>query len=166
VGSPKRRVSSSATKGQQGFTLLELTIALAIVALLAALAAPSLASFQRHGRERELREDLRSVRTALDQFHDDWVVGRITRNDDCSPDGWPVTLEVLVQGVPESGPAGHLRWYLRRLPVDPMDLEGKGWSLRGYQNKPDDTVWNGKDVYDLRSASHEESSDGTPYGQW
>lgn len=165
MASPRHRASSCA-KGQAGFTLLELILALAIVALLSALAAPSVAAWHRGAQEDDLRQGLRDIRTALDHFHDDWVQQRIVRDASASPDGWPVSLDVLVQGEPESGPQGRLRWYLRRLPVDPFDREGRGWSLRGYQNKPDDLVWNGVDVYDVRSFSREEGSDGRAYDQW
>lgn len=162
----RARPASSSAEGQSGFTLMELAVVLAILAVLAALAAPSLGAWQRQSREEDLRTSLREIRQALDRFHEDWAAGRIVHNAQSSADGWPVELTVLVEGVPESGAKEKQRWYLRRIPLDPMDAEGHGWALRGYQDRPDADAWDGEDVFDVRSRSQEAGSDGRPYVQW
>ena len=83
----------SSTRG--GFTLIELIVVMAIVALLATLALPRYFHSVDHSKETVLRENLRIVRETIDKFYGD--TGR-----------YPDSLEELVE-----------RKYLRTLPVDP-----------------------------------------------
>lgn len=155
---------SSSSRGQGGFTLLELIVALAILAILSALAAPSIGVAVRTDKERELRQDLREIRGAIDAFHDDWQSGRTAKEGAASQDGYPISLDVLVAGVQLNTAAGGIRRYLRRIPVDPF-TDGP-WELRSYQDAPDADRWGGQDVYDVRSTSHEEAADGSQYSAW
>src|SRR5512142_888345 len=112
---------SSDRKSVSGLTLIELLVTLAILSILAAAALPYAELTVRRDKELELRRSLREVRTAIDAFHDDWVAGRITHTDDtASADGYPKTLQVLVQGVDTGRAAGSKRRYLRRIPRAPF----------------------------------------------
>lgn len=164
--------SSSNKARLRGLTLIELLVTLAILSILAAAALPYAELTVRRDREIELRESLREVRTAIDRFHDDWVAGRITHADDiASADGYPRKLEILVDGVDTGRAAGGKRRYLRRIPRDPFAADAtepreQQWVMRGYQDEPDALNWDGKDVYDIHSASNGTAIDGTQYKDW
>jgi general secretion pathway protein G len=154
-----------------GFTLLELLVTLTILSILAAAALPYAETAVRRDKELELRQALREVRSAIDAFHDDWKAGRISRSTvSASEDGYPRTLQVLVDGAGAGDLKGTRRRYLRRIPRDPFGEASRPlaeqWLLRGYQDAPDTLVWGGADVYDLRSASSATGLDGTTYRDW
>lgn len=162
------RVWSSSSRG---LTLIELLVALVILSILAAAALPYAELTMRRNKELELRAALREIRTAIDQFHDDWTAGRISKlSDAASEDGYPKSLQVLVDGVDTGSAQGGKRRYLRRIPRDPFGDPAKPpaeqWVLRGYQDEPNSIVWGGRDVYDVRSASELTAMDGTKYKDW
>jgi general secretion pathway protein G len=81
-------------------------------------------------------------------------------------EGYPATLEVLVEGVTAAGDASARKLkFLRRIPVDPMTREPE-WALRSYQDAPDATRWGGQNVFDVRSTSGGTALDGTKYSEW
>lgn len=159
-------------KQHAGVTLLELLVTLVILSILASVALPYAELTIRRNKEIELRGALRDIRVAIDEFHNDWKEGKITRSSTyASEDGYPVSLEVLVNGVDNGKADGKKRYYLRRIPHDPFAINpnsaGMGsWSLRGYQDSPDRLNWNGKDVYDVHSYSPDTAIDGTYYREW
>ncbi len=162
---------SAARRGDGGFTLMELIVALAILAILAAAAIPYAELTITRSKELELRRALREVRTAIDRLHDDWDTGKVSRlGNSLSDDGYPRTLQVLLEGVDAGDAKGGKRKYLRRIPEDPFGEPGKPpadqWVLRGYQDEPDSLSWNGRDVYDIRTRSDRTAMDGTHYREW
>lgn len=155
----------------RGFTLIELVVALAILSILAAAALPYAEITITRNKELELRRTLREVRSAIDRFHEDWETGKISKlGNDTSDDGFPRTLQALVEGVEAGDAKGGKRKYLRRIPGDPFGEAGRNpidqWVLRGYQDEPDTLSWNGRDVYDVRSRSDRVALDGTRYRDW
>ena len=165
-------VSWSSKPAATGLTLIELLVTLAILSVLAAAALPYAELTVRRDRELELHRSLREVRSAIDAFHADWMAGRITHAEAlASPDGYPTKLQVLVDGVDTGQADGRKRRYLRRIPRDPFTEEAttehdRQWVKRGYQDEPDAITWNGKDVYDIHSASSRTAIDGTLYRDW
>ena len=162
------RVWSSSSRG---LTLIELMVTLLILSILAAAAVPYAELTVRRGKEMDLRRTLREVRTAIDRFHEDWRVGNISKTGEgVSDDGFPKTLEVLVDGAEAGDAKGGKRKYLRRVPRDPLGEADKDadeqWVLRGYQDEPDALSWNRVDVYDLRTANEGTAIDGTQYQDW
>lgn len=156
----------------KGFTLIELLVALAILSILAAVSLPFVEVTVIRTKELELHSVLREVRTAIENLHEDWVDGRISKtNTKVSEDGYPKTLQVLVDGVERSNAKGNKIRYLRRIPTDPFtdndndDPEAQ-WKIRGYQDELDSSVWGGHDVYDIRSMSDKAALDGTHYRDW
>lgn len=168
--SVRRASSSSDVRRQAGLTLIELLVTLVILSILASAAIPFAEMTVRRDREQELRRALREVRTAIDNFHDDWGAGRISKlTDAASEDGYPKTLQVLVDGVDTGQAKGGKRRYLRRVPTDPFaDPEKKPeeqWLLRGYQDDRG-ASWGGADIYDIQSMSDRVAVDGTRYKDW
>lgn len=155
----------------KGFTLIELLVALAILSILAAVALPYVEITVVRTKELELHSALREVRTAIDNFHEDWGSGKISKmNANVSEDGYPRSLNILVEGVESNDVKGGKRRYLRRVPRDPFSenenpLE-ESWAIRSYQDELDGKVWSGLDVYDIRSKSDRTALDGTRYRDW
>ncbi len=87
----------------RGFTLVELLVVLAIIATLLALAAPRYFQHVERSKEAVLRENLATMRDAIDQYHAD--TGR-----------WPESLAALVD-----------KRYLRAVPVDPVTERNDTW---------------------------------------
>lgn len=88
---------------RHGFTLIELMVVMAIIALLLSIATPRYFRHVDHAREVALRETLAVLRDSIDKFHGD--TGR-----------YPQDLEELVS-----------RHYLARLPMDPVSERRDTW---------------------------------------
>jgi general secretion pathway protein G len=167
----RRCVLHASWSSSSGLTLVELLVTLVILSILALAAVPYAEIAVRREKELELRRTLREVRTAIDRFHEDWRTGAISKTSDAtSDDGFPKTLEVLVEGAEAGDAKGGTRKYLRRIPSDPFGERGEDpldqWVVRGYQDEPDSSSWNGVDVYDIRTASEATALDGTLYNTW
>jgi general secretion pathway protein G len=146
----------------KGFTLVELLVVVAIVALLASIAAPLAEMSWQRGKEQELRHALRQIREAIDAYKRASDEGRIERKADAS--GYPATLAVLVDGVEDkTDPEKSKVFFLRRVPRDPMS--GEDWGLRSYASPANDPQ-PGKDVYDVYSRSDEVGLNRVPYREW
>ena len=83
----------------RGFTLIELMIVMAILALLASVAVPFGQLVQQRQKETELRESLRQIRNALDAYQQAWKDGRIEALKTEGASGYPPDLDVLWKGV-------------------------------------------------------------------
>ena len=160
-------------KVRRGFTLIEMLVVLAIVAILATAAVPLQEMGLRRVQEQALRSGLRSIRGALDAHRAAVEARRIPPGPDGSP--WPATLATLVQGVPLLDEQGQLprdgpRLYLlRQLPRDPfadptLSAE-QTWALRA-STSPPDAPSPGADVFDVRSRSPRQALDGSAYPSW
>lgn len=121
---------------KRGFTLIELMVVLAIIALLLSLVAPNYAARISRAEETVLRENLSIMRDALDKHYSD--AGR-----------YPDTLEDLVN-----------KRYLRSIPEDPVTKSSNTWVTVA----PDDPAKGG--VYDVHSGAKGAGSNGKPYAEW
>lgn len=148
---------------ERGLTLLELTVAMTIVSILAVGILPLSEVSYRRAREIELRRALRVIRNALDEYKALADQGQIAV--DPSESGYPPDLESLVDGVELTDAQATRKKFLRRLPRDPMTAAGE-WGRRSYADDPDSSVWGGQDVYDVYSTSDREALDGTRYSSW
>lgn len=153
----------------RGFSYIELVVSIAILALLATAAVPYLENTVKRQKERELKSNLREIRTAIDAYKKAYNEGKITQI--VGESGYPKRLDDLVTGVPDQTDQQKrpLR-FLRRLPADPMFIgtyqsPAETWGKRSYDSDPD-APREGADVYDVYSKSEEKGLDGTLYNQW
>lgn len=153
---------------QKGLTLLELLLAVVIMAILASAVLPMAEVAVRRSKELDLRRNLREIRTAIDEYKADFDRAVKEKKIIASIDdtGYPPGLDTLVEGSDWSGLYPYKRRYLRKIPRDPFDEYDEGWGLRSYQDEPDDYFQSGEDVYDVFSQSSRLGLDGTPYNTW
>ena len=155
-------------RAQAGFSLVEVVVTVAIVALLAGIAAPLTETVVRRGKEQDLKQALYQLRDAIDAYKVAADAGYIEKSADSS--GYPESLEVLVEGVRDMrSPKGAKVYFLRRIPRDPFaDPElpaAESWGLRSYASPPDAPV-EGADVFDVYSLSPGVGLNGVPYREW
>jgi len=156
--------------GRPGFTIAEMIIVLAVVAVLAMSALPLGKMAVKRQNEIELQRDLRLMREAIDAYKKLADEKRIEVGEDT--EGYPPTLEILVKGVlvqdkDAKGKAGGKKVvkFLRRIPKDPM-TNSYDWGLRSYQDDFDSDVWGEENVYDVYTNSPAVALDGTKYRDW
>jgi general secretion pathway protein G len=144
----------------QGFTLIELIVATAILALLTTMALPLARLTIKREKEKELRYDLWQMRDAIDRYKD--IADRGAIQIKLGSQGYPPDLDTLVNGVDIAGKKVR---FLRKIPVDPMTGKAE-WGLRAVQDDPDSDSWSGDDVFDVYSKSDGTALDGTKYKEW
>lgn len=153
----------------RGFTLIELVITLAIVGLLAGIAVPVMELATQRSREQDLRLALREIRKGIDAYKQAVDDGRIARI--VGESGYPPSLKVLVEGVPDAlSPNKRRIYFLRRIPRDPLFVDPtlapeQTWGLRSYESDPDSPS-QGRDVYDVYSTSAGVGINRIPYREW
>jgi general secretion pathway protein G len=147
-------------KGERGLTLVELIVTVAILAILAAGAAPIARFKVKREKERELRYDLWTMRDAIDKYKDAADKGAFQTKVDSQ--NYPPDLETLVNGVDVQGKKVR---FLRHIPVDPMTGKTE-WGLRSMQDDPTSDSYGGQSVFDVYSKSQGTALDGTKYSEW
>ncbi|WP_422011626.1 type II secretion system protein [Roseateles sp.] len=121
-----------------GFTLIELIVVMAIVALLASIAAPRYFASLQKSKETALLSSLNTMRDAIDQYAAD--KGR-----------YPDSLQELAD----------MR-YIRGIPEDPLTASRETWLELP---PPTDMQASGR-VWDVRSGAAGRSADGRLYADW
>lgn len=154
---------SKLVRNFNGVTLIELITAMAIISILATGILPLSVITYKRTKEIELKQNLRIIRKAIDEYKR--LVDEDKIEKDALASGYPKDLDVLVQGVTLKGPVPQKVKFLRRIPKDPMTEDGE-WGLRSYADDPDSDIWGGQDVYDVYSTSDKEALDGTYYRDW
>jgi len=131
-----RLPSATGASRPQGFTLVELLIVMAILAMLLSLAAPRYFDSLERAKEASLRTNLRMLRESIDKYRGD--KGR-----------FPESLQQLVDAR-----------YLRAIPIDPVTDSAGTWVLLPH---PDGTL---PGAYDVRSGAATASRDGSAFQTW
>jgi general secretion pathway protein G len=153
----------SCLKRERGFTLIELLVTVMILSILVGVAVPLARNSIKRQREIELREDLRLMRTAIDKYKDLSDRGFIMVKVDT--EGYPESLQVLVDGVQLVGQVDKKVKFLRKIPIDPMTNTTE-WGQKSYQDDPKATSWGGQNVFDVYTKSEGTAFDGTKYKEW
>jgi general secretion pathway protein G len=131
AGAPARHAAA-------GFTLIELIVVMAIVALLVSIAAPRYFQSVERARENTLRTSLNVMRDAIDQYAAD--KGR-----------YPDSLDELAAAR-----------YLRQVPEDPLTGRRDSWVPL---MPPADSALAGG-LFDVRSGAAGRAGDGRLYADW
>lgn len=153
------QLANMARRRQRGFTLLELIVATAILAILVGAAFPLVKITIYRERERELREDLWMIRDGIDRYKD--AADRGAFQTKVGSENYPPDMDTLVTGVDA---AGKKLKFLRRIPVDPMTKQE--WGMRSTQDDKDSDSWGEQNVFDVYSKSDQTALDGTKYKDW
>ena len=119
-----------------GFTLVELLVVLAILAMLLTLSLPRYFSSIERAKEAALKQDLNTLRESIDKFYAD--TGQ-----------YPKILDDLVE-----------KKYIRKLPVDPITESTTTWLLTA----PEPPLEG--DIADIHSGALGTAKDGTQYADW
>jgi len=150
-----------------GYTTIELLVVMAVLGILATAAMPLVELTATRNKERELKQALWEIRRAIDGYKMAYDAGRIAKNG--PPSGYPPSLAVLSQGVPDLATGGQVMYLLRRIPKDPFAPDNvkaeASWGLRSYQSPPEDPK-EGADVFDVYSMSDKVGMNGIPYRLW
>jgi len=150
-----------------GFTLVELLVTLALLALLVTSASPVLQLNAKRDKERELKRALWQIRDALDAYKDAVDQGLIKKTANSS--GYPPNLAILVTGVENAQDTKKKKlFFLRRIPRDPFAADATlsnaaTWQLRAYDGALDEMA---QDVYDVSSRSPAMGINQQPYSEW
>ncbi|WP_410209733.1 type II secretion system protein [Aquirhabdus sp.] len=120
----------------RGFTMIELLVVLAVIAMLLSIVAPRYIHQADRAKEAALKENLSTLRVAIDQYYGDKGT-------------YPERLEQLVQAH-----------YLRKIPLDPVKNSDSAWSLV-LQDEEGHKV-----IYDVKSTAIGKSLDGSVYSSW
>ena len=156
-------------QGSRGFTLIELVVTVAIVALLAGIALPVAELAVRRQKEQALYAALREIRGAIDAYKLAADQGRIRKSVEQS--GYPESLDALVAGVEDArSPKQEKIYFLRRLPRDPLFPQADAraadtWGKRSYASPPD-APREGNDVFDVYSLAPGSGLNGVAYRDW
>jgi general secretion pathway protein G len=152
---------------EAGFTFLEMVATAGILMILATAILPMARITRTRTREIELRRELRTMRTAIDRYHQAVQEGKIGGTDvKLGSNGYPPDLETLVDGVNQVGRADGLKLkFLRRIPIDPLTGTAE-WGMRCYQEERTSDSWCGQNVWDVYTKSQGKGLDGTRYKEW
>lgn len=126
------------TSSRSGFTLIELIVVLAIIALLASLVTPRYFRSLDNAREATLKTSLNVMRDAIDKYVAD-------------KGSYPASLDELIR-----------QGYLRQIPEDPLTGSRDSWQMLP---PAQDSLIKGM-LADVRSGAHGAAQNGQPYSSW
>jgi general secretion pathway protein G len=128
-------------RGENGFTLIELIIVMTVIGILASVAIPFFVNSVKRSREAVLKEDLHTMRAAIDSY----TVDR---------EQAPQSLDDLVQ-------AG----YLKSVPIDPITTKADTWITSQSDVLTSISETQGG-ISDVHSGAQGLATDGSSYNSW
>ncbi len=127
--------------GRRGFTLIEMMIVMAIIAILVSIAVPLYQKSIMRSKESVLRNNLFTLRTVIDEYTYDKQKA-------------PQSLEDLVNDG-----------YLRAVPVDPITGSSQTWKVI-MEDAMTSVNQTEPGIFDVHSGSDQTSLEGTAYSEW
>lgn len=124
-----------------GFTMIELMIVMAIIAVLLSVALPIYTRSITRAKESVLKNNLFTLRSVIDEFTYDKQKA-------------PQTLQDLVS-----------EGYLRQIPIDPITNSADTWKLI-MEDSQSSVSQSEPGLFDVRSGADKNSLEGTPYSDW
>lgn len=121
---------------KKGFTLIELLVVIAIIGILAAMILASITGARKKARDAQRKNDLRQVKTALEQYMQD------------NQEKYPITTTWGVCGTTPSGMMGALcaGSYMKNTVADPLNTgsnvytytssDGSTYTMQAYLESP------------------------------
>ena len=128
-------------RAQAGWTLIELVIVMAIIAVLASMAVVGTRNAVLLAREATLKEDLFRMRDAIDQYYAD--KGK-----------YPADLQALVTDQ-----------YMREVPVDPVNQSRDSWQTVPAEPDPTNPAGDAG-IFNVKSGAEGTSLQGQPYSEF
>ncbi len=125
-----------------GFTLVELMIVISILLVLMSIAIPMYEQSIVHAKETVLKQDLFTIRRAIDQYTEDKQKA-------------PQALDDLIS-------AG----YMKKMPKDPFTNATDTWQAEQGEDFSDVNQQEPPGIVDVHSGSTITSSDGSAYSSW
>ncbi len=140
-GESMTKLAALSNRRRFGFTLIELMIVMAVIAVLMSVALPIYTRSIQRSKESVLKNNLFTLRTVIDEYTYDKQKA-------------PQTLQDLVSDG-----------YLRQVPMDPITGNNESWKLimEDATNTVNQTQ---PGIFDVRSGSDLTSLEGTPYSEW
>lgn len=120
----------------RGFTLIELIVVMAVLAILLSLVVPRYLDRVEDAREAVLKQNLVGLRNAVDQFYRD-------------KSRYPQSMEELVTTR-----------YIRAVPPDPITQSTQTWVIVPPK------MGGAAAVFDVKSGAEGLAKDGSSYGTW
>jgi general secretion pathway protein G len=129
------------SRGQRGFTIVEMMVAVTIAAILISMAIPQYRKTIIHVKENVLHNNLETIRAGIDHYYYD-------------KEKAPQSLQDLVSDG-----------YLRVIPYDPMTGSNTTWQTVMEEasqsvNQSEPGIW------DIHSGSDKMGLDGSRYSEW
>jgi prepilin-type N-terminal cleavage/methylation domain-containing protein len=134
-------MSTGSRRAQAGWTLIELVVVMAIIAVLASIATVGARNSVMLAREATLREDLFRMRDAIDQYYAD--KGK-----------YPADLQALVTDQ-----------YMREVPVDPISRSRDSWQTIPAESDPMNPNAE-PGIFNVKSGAEGTSIQGEPYSEF
>jgi general secretion pathway protein G len=169
-----RRWREAPDEGRNGFTIAELITVVAIIGILASVAMPIARFGLKRQKEIELRERLRRITNAIDQYRElrnaagaqpGVPVVSIKKPPDFGQRDYPKTLEELTKPI-ELTNNKMVRLLRERDLIDPMTGK-KEWNTLSDNDDPETSQSNNDNVFEVHSKSTALALDGkTHYNEW